>query len=379
MTLQDAAHQGKPATRDDRPSHENRGTDAWAFPKRRAPPLPDRPSMRVAPTHLRILASTLDVEGFDAARVLRRCGIESLDALEREGDWVGVDLLDRVMAEAVAESGDPGFGLVVGKSIAMLQFRVFTPLALAAASLRQVLADLVHFSPLALERCEIELLEPDQGGAEVLIEPLVHPGLSGYFRAEQIACGTLQLLRLAGAEARDIREVRLSYPCPPGLAARYAAALGPHVRFEQRDCAIVFNPALLDAPLPGHDRAAYLAARTRAELLLSARRAGTDVAEQVRRSLLTRLPHLPSVRETAAQLGIAERRLRRQLQALGLSHSDLLQQCQRLAAERLLADGTLSLKEVADRVGFSSVSTFHRAFRRWAGVTPATWREQQAG
>jgi AraC-like DNA-binding protein len=117
-----------------------------------------------------------------------------------------------------------------------------------------------------------------------------------------------------------------------------------------------------------------MAARTRAELLLAAQQAGSDIAEQVRQSLLSRLPRLSSVQETAAHLGISDRRLRRQLQALGLTHSDLLQQCQHLVAERLLADQTRSLKQVADALGFASVSTFHRAFRRWAGMTPSDWR-----
>jgi AraC-like DNA-binding protein len=43
-------------------------------------------------------------------------------------------------------------------------------------------------------------------------------------------------------------------------------------------------------------------------------------------------------------------------------------------AERLLAEQRLSIKQVADELGFASVSTFHRAFRRWTGHTPAGWQ-----
>lgn len=333
--------------------------------------------MRVSPTHLKILASTLDVEGFDASLVLRRCGIDSLDALEQAGTWVSVDLFDRAMAAAIEASGDTSFGLVVGKSIAMMQFRLFTPLALSAPSLRQVFADLLHFSPLALDRCEIELVESPHS-ARLEIEPLVDQGLSGRFRTEQVACGAMQMLRLGGAEPRDIHQVQFPYPCPEGQAARYTAAFGPHVIFGQPVCAIGFNPALLDTAQPAHDPIAYMAARTRAEMALSARASGSGLAEQVRQCLLNAFPQQLSVLETAARLGISERRLRRQLHQLGLSHSDLVQQCQHLVAERLLADAGLSLKQVADTLGFSSVSTFHRAFRRWAGVTPSAWREGRA-
>lgn len=330
--------------------------------------------MRVSPTHLKILASALDVEGFDASLILKRCGIDSLDALEQHGTWVSLDVFDRAMAAAVEASGDPSFGLVVGKSIAMMQFRLFTPLALSAPSLRQVFADLLHFSPLALDRCEIELVETAHD-ARLKIDALVQHGLSGHFRTEQVACGAMQMLRLAGAEPRDIHQIQFPYACPEGQATRYAAAFGRHVTFGQPVCAIGFNRALLDAVQPSHDPVAYMAARTRAELALSAKASGNDLAEQVRQCLLKAFPEQLSVQDTAARLGISERRLRRQLQMLGLSYSDLLQQCQRLVAERLLADAALSLKQVADTLGFSSVSTFHRAFRRWAGVTPSDWRE----
>jgi len=49
----------------------------------------------------------------------------------------------------------------------------------------------------------------------------------------------------------------------------------------------------------------------------------------------------------------------------------------RLAA-RWLAEGRLSVSEVAARAGYSSVSAFHRAFRRSAGERPAAARRRVA-
>ena len=57
--------------------------------------------MRVSPLNLKILAYTLDVEGHSSVNVLQRCGLESLDDLEEDGDWLPVELFDRMMAYAV--------------------------------------------------------------------------------------------------------------------------------------------------------------------------------------------------------------------------------------------------------------------------------------
>ena len=332
--------------------------------------------MRISPLNLKILAYTLDVEGFNSAAVLRQCGIESPDDLQEEGPWVPVELFDRLMAATIKETGDSAFGLVAGKSIALTRYGVLTPLVLSTPSLRQMLDDIRRFAVLALERSELELVETGQV-ARLLVQPMVHGGLSGHFRTEQVATSAVQMLRFAGAGNKDILQVDFNYPAPVGHEHRYTATFGAHIGFGQKDCAITFNPALLDVKLPSHDSVAYVAARTRAESLLGASKAGSDMADVVRQWLLDAFPRLPTVAETAAHLGMSERSFRRHLCVLDTTHAELAQECQRLMAERLLAEGKLPLKQVAEALGFSSVHSFHRAFRRWFGSTPSDWRESR--
>ncbi len=51
----------------------------------------------------------------------------------------------------------------------------------------------------------------------------------------------------------------------------------------------------------------------------------------------------------------------------------ILDDTRREISEAELARGA-SATEVALLLGFSEVSTFHRAFKRWTGSTPAKWR-----
>jgi AraC-like DNA-binding protein len=39
-----------------------------------------------------------------------------------------------------------------------------------------------------------------------------------------------------------------------------------------------------------------------------------------------------------------------------------------------LAEGRLTVDEIAARLGFEDASTFYRAFRKWTGVAPGAWR-----
>lgn len=334
--------------------------------------------MRISPIHLKILAYTLDVEGFSARGALKACGFESADDLPEDGEWMPVELFDRMMAAAMEETQDSAFGLVAGKSLALMRYGAIPPLIMSTSSLRQMLADIHRFAPLTLAQTEVALVETRQT-ARLVVQPMVQNSLSGHFRTEMVATSAVLMLRFGGAGHSDIYEVDFTHPARSGLEHRYAAAFGPRINYERKDCAISFNPAILDIRLPSHDPVAYMAARTRAESLLAAMNARSDMANQVRQWLLSSFPRLPTVPETAERLGMSQRSFRRHLSTLGTTHADLAQECQRLMAERLLAEGKQPLKQIAEELGFSSVHSFHRAFRRWSGLTPSDWRESRAG
>jgi AraC-like DNA-binding protein len=330
--------------------------------------------MRISPVNLKILAYTLEVEGHESAGLMARCELPPHEEIDENGPWVHVDVFDRMMAAVVEVTGDPSFGLIAGKSLALMRYGAITPVVTTAPSLRHILADVARLGRLTVEQPEIILDEAGER-ARLLVQPLVQHGLSGHFRTEQVATSTMQMLRFVGASNADIHEVAFPYAEPMGQAQRYRATFGPRTVFERPVCALSFNRALLDNALPSHDAVGYLAAKTRAEALLAALHAGTDLADQVRQCLLSALPAQLSVAEVATRLDLNERQLRRQLAMLGSSHAELQQECLRLMAERLLAEGRLPLKQIADDLGFGSVHSFHRAFKRWFGTTPSAWKQ----
>lgn len=76
----------------------------------------------------------------------------------------------------------------------------------------------------------------------------------------------------------------------------------------------------------------------------------------------------------AQLLGVSERTLQRRLADIGRSFSDVVEEFRREEASRLLATPGLDLADVAGRLGYAEQTSFTRAFRRWTGVTPGTWR-----
>lgn len=81
-----------------------------------------------------------------------------------------------------------------------------------------------------------------------------------------------------------------------------------------------------------------------------------------------------SVQRAARQLGLSVRTLQRRLRDEGVTHRAVVDTVREAMALRLLTESEYRVSEIAERLGFSDTATFHRAFRRWTGGTPAAYR-----
>lgn len=83
----------------------------------------------------------------------------------------------------------------------------------------------------------------------------------------------------------------------------------------------------------------------------------------------------PRMKDIAKSLGLSTRSYHRRLSEHGLSFQSLTEETRRDLAEGLLRDAQHSLADIAFLTGFSEQSSFTRAFKRWFGKTPASYRK----
>lgn len=103
----------------------------------------------------------------------------------------------------------------------------------------------------------------------------------------------------------------------------------------------------------------------------------TPLDRQIRDYIVTCLSEgMPAVSEVARHLGMSARTLQRRLGEQGLAFQALVDDARRQLAHRLLKQTKFPLIEVAFMTGFSGQSAFTRAFKRWAGQTPRSYRLQ---
>ena len=102
----------------------------------------------------------------------------------------------------------------------------------------------------------------------------------------------------------------------------------------------------------------------------------SDLLSQVYYLLLdTLFEGEPSMEEIAASLNVSTRTMQRKLKEQGTSFNTLLDDVRKELAQQYIQQSHMPLGEVSYRLGFSHMSSFSRAFKRWNGISPADWRE----
>lgn len=105
---------------------------------------------------------------------------------------------------------------------------------------------------------------------------------------------------------------------------------------------------------------------------------GDSLTSQIRRLLGRDCRTWPDLETVAEQLHISPQTLRRHLREEDSSFQELKDHLRRDLAIYHLGRDELSIQDIAEQLGFSEPSAFHRAFKKWTGLTPGAYRAQEA-
>ena len=84
----------------------------------------------------------------------------------------------------------------------------------------------------------------------------------------------------------------------------------------------------------------------------------------------------PSFDMLAGAFNMSGRTLRRQLACLGTSYQKLVDKFRCDYAVDCLKNSQMTTEDIAESLGFSDVANFRHAFKKWAGISPAAYRQQ---
>lgn len=303
----------------------------------------------------------------DPVSLFARYGLEltGLPGSLRVSHSVGEGLL----TDALALAGDPAFGLRVGASTDPADHGELGLLMLALGTPADMLEVVRRFGASWHDRLGIRW-ERHQNLAHIFVDLGEVPMNRGV--QDTLLAAIVHRARALMPPGWSPHEVRLSYARPPD-AARYERFFGCRVRFGESCCVLVV-PA---RPLEQRQAPTELSATLESFVWRTMPSDPQDVRRSIRELLLDRrLSGRWSAERVAKMLGMGRRTLDRRLEQHGTSfHAYLDEVRYEIAKQRLLASEDYAA--IAEYLGFSDVRSFARAFKRWSGITMATFRRSR--
>jgi AraC-like DNA-binding protein len=162
--------------------------------------------------------------------------------------------------------------------------------------------------------------------------------------------------------------------------SEFAEFFGCAIEFGAAVDEVVFTPSFKQTPIVSADPYLNNILISYCEEALSRRpKSSASFRSTVENTIVPLLPHGKArAGEIARRLGVSQRTFGRRLSLEGLTFSGILEGLRSDLAERYLADGDLSISQIAWLLGYQEVSALTHAFKRWTGKTPREARSQTA-
>jgi len=161
----------------------------------------------------------------------------------------------------------------------------------------------------------------------------------------------------------------------PGRSADYRVFFGAPVRFDQPVSRLTFDAAFLKLPTIRNERTLKQFLRGAPANILVRYRYDAGLVADVRGRLQQLSPAAwPNFKQMARQVRLPESTLRHRLQQQGQTYTSIKDEIRRSLAIDWLVHSTRSVSEIANELGFTEPSAFHRAFKKWTSRSPGAYR-----
>lgn len=311
----------------------------------------------------------------DAAAMLASVGITA-DAPWDAGQMIPAERYYDMLEQIADQIDVTDLPVRTGASMRLDEYGALGLAFKAATTLGASYARVERYARLWTSVVEYEL-RPTTGGTLFVLHRAGDRRLGMRLSNETTLVSTVAIARQVCPVPLSPVEVLVSHPAP-GATAAHEAWFGCPVRFGADLDAVHYSNEALARPniLGDVGISHYLARHLDAELAQISQ--DPALVTQAKAAIAQTLSEgVPKMADIARGLGLSARSFHRRLSEHGHTFQGLTENTRRDLAEGLLRDESHSLAEIAFLTGFSEQSAFTRAFKRWVGTTPATYRKDR--
>ncbi len=283
----------------------------------------------------------------------------------------------RGLFEAVADvTGEPSLGLRLASEQAPSPRYAPVELAVrATATLRAALECLARYAPLVHPHLSAAVVVEGESARWTHATP-GQPRAVGPHAEDYALAFVLARCREVCRSHEDPIAVRFTHARPRDLAPLHRFFGTRDLSFGRETSELLFAASALDLPVESHDVRLLTTALDLADGALARQSTARRTASTVATALPALLPDRATIDAVAHELALSVRTLQRRLDEEGTTFLEVLDSVREEIARQELQRGDAPLVDLAERLGFSDLATFSRAFKRWTGQPPGLFRRR---
>ncbi len=321
---------------------------------------------------IRLALAVMHQLGFDAPECLKGTRIELTD-LEQENSTITHQQQDLFYRNLLNLSNDPLLGLKLGEAYRMEHSGMLGYAMLSASTLKKSVDLAVQFYSLLYSRFKPSMWESHGiAGLRFHRDHPVPDDLLQLFCDRDLSSSWKSIMGALDVRISPLRVSIMHHGT--GQHERYQRYFGCPVDFAQPYAEIQLDARLLNTPMPRHDLQTSLYCQQQCQRMIDRLSKQSPFVDQVRGMLVEHPGKFPNIEKVSFQLNMSVRTLRRRLKAQDRTFQQLLDEIRFQLARDYLANG-LPVAQVADLLGYSENANFTHAFKRWSGLTPTQFRE----
>lgn len=243
---------------------------------------------------------------------------------------------------------------------------------LSSPNLRVALYRFTRFFRLIVDDLRVELSQ-EGDDTRLALQPTRPDAAANTFGQEIVLKLIHGIASWMAGRKLPLSRVDFTYDRPEHVSDYVFLYPGP-AHFQQPLTAVYFATAELDKPLRQDKQSLNTFLRRAPEDWLFVSDTERIISHRIREHLSLAPDKAQSVEDVAAQLYLSVRTLSRRLRQEGTSFQLIKDELRRDLAVHALTKSREPIIHIAERLGFDDVTTFHRAFRKWTGSTPGSYR-----
>ena len=329
------------------------------------------PKLMLPTYYLHQLADELDKRQVDSNRWLASVGL-TIKQIDQPDQLISYTHFKKLISSSIELSNQAALGLKVGQGLGLTTHGMLGYAIIVSSCLRETIELISRYLNTRTPLLRVKLVS----GVQTLTIELHECYPLESIQIPFLETAVLTLYNMLMQVTQNSAAIQsISFPFKqPSYINFYRQVFSLPIQFGTNVASISVSQNGLDDPLPMADPSSLSQAKLICEQELARLQSQEEFQSRVRKYLLAHENQFPKLSSVAKHFNLSQRTLHRRLKDNNSRYSEILASVREYRAKELLSNSNLSIQQIASTLGYSDNANFRKAFKRWHGCSPRSYR-----